>query len=205
MNEAKTTRSLATASAAARREEIRAEMDRARAEMDGILRATHETIQSLLVTLTPLAKSVATLTVEARTNLSSLSREAKALTVEASKILTDLTQDAKASLNVVQETAANLPLAHATAVKRAVTELERRTTELYFRTLEMQAQALKVTNYARQIQEGQRKFHLWTALVTGLGASLLPTLAILALAGAARLGSWALLWEGLLQMMGLKS
>lgn len=231
MSQAETTRSLASAAAAARREEIRqemdqartemaailsathntikeigAEMDRGRAEMEAILRATHETIKTLLVTLTPLAKSLAVLTVDARTSLTTLSREAKALTGEARSILSDLTQEAKASLNAVQSTAAHLPTAHAQAVKRAVTELEKRTTELYFRTLQMQEEALKVTNYMREIQTGQRKFHFWTALATGLCASLLPTCAILGLAGAARLGDWGLLWQGFLQVvMGLKS
>ena len=159
--------SLASASADARRREIRAEMDQARDQMIEIMTTHTAAIENLASTLNPVAQSIAQLTTEARNTLGALSHEAKS------------------SLNAVQMTAASLPSSHSVAVKQAAENLEKRVTSLMYLVSDVSNQAKSVSNYAKQVDQRQRRSQLSVAIVTGVIAAMPGTLIGLAIGRAA--------------------
>jgi hypothetical protein len=167
MTKKETATSLASASADARRQEIRAEMDQARDRMTEIMTAHTTAIENLARTLNPLAQSIAQLATEAQTTLDALSHEAKS------------------SLNAVQTTAASLPSSHTAAVKQAAENLEKRATSLISLVTDVSSQAKAVSSYANQVDQRQRRSHLTLAVGVGLITALPPTLIGLAVGLAA--------------------
>ncbi len=159
--------SLASASADARRREIRAEMDESREQMVEIMAAHTAAIESLAATITPVAQSIAQLTTEARNTLGALSHEAKS------------------SLNAVQMTAASLPSSHSAAVKQTAENLEKRVTSLIYLVTDVSNQAKSVSNYATQVDQRQRRSHLLVAILTGAIAAVPSSLIGLAIGRAA--------------------